>query len=230
MPPKLRRKARKSPEIVLRKVGRNHYFGGFSMSRKKTDQQRARDGDTRKIGRKKLAASLAKAPKVQAGLECPGHLQGDAADLFQFFAEQLELSGLDARPDSQALAIASEALATAWKAARQLKRQGEVRSVPVLAGVGRNRRVVGSKQYRNRWFSVKIESQKLFDRIAGKFGLVGPQSRSGLEVPFTPAKREHGMSPQLFEMLNRPRKPRVPTPEEIAYRAANPDPPKEPVQ
>lgn len=150
--------------------------------RKKTKAERLRDGDTRKIGANKLARKLAAEPRTQHGLEPPATLQGDAADLFRFFAEQLELSGLDAKPDSQALAIASESLATAWKAARMLRRQGEVKTIPILAGIGKKRRVVGHRQVRNRWFAIKVESQKMFDRIAGKFGLVGPQSRAGLEV------------------------------------------------
>jgi hypothetical protein len=179
--------------------------------RKKTAKQNFATGDTNKVGAKKLAAKLAAEPKTQRGLVCPGTLQGEAADIFHFFAGQLELSGLDAKPDSQALAIAAESLATAWKAARMLKRQGEVRMIPIFEGRGRARKIVGYRQARNRWFSVKIESEKLFDRIAGKFGLVGPQSRAGLEVQHSPSIARN---PSLWEKMNRPRKPSAcdPTP------------------
>jgi hypothetical protein len=212
-------------------VGQNHHSGGFSMSRKKTAAEKFAQGDTRQRGAKKLAARIAQEPKTQRGLECPAQLRGDAAGLFRFFAEQLEVSRLDAKPDSQALAIASEALATSWKAARRLQREGEVKTIPILAGVGRSRRVVGHRQVRNRWFAVKVESQKMFDRIAGKFGLVGPVSRAGLEV----APSSGQGNKKLWDLLTAPREPKIKPPEQIAWEAqqareAEEAKPKEPVQ
>jgi phage terminase small subunit len=180
------------------------YF--FKMSRRKTASEQIRDGDPAKRGVKVLDRLAATEPETQSGLECPARLRGDARELFRFFAEQLELSDLDAKPDSPALAIACEALATSWKAERRLRRESEIIRTPIYSGQGSSRKKTGWKQSRNRWFAVKIESQKMFDRIAGKFGLVGPSSRAGLEVNATPRSAHDS----LMARLTAPRTPKPP--------------------
>lgn len=68
------------------------------MSRKKTKAERIRDGDTRKVGRLKLAAQLAAEPQVESGLpEVSPRLRGDAQAIYGFYRQQLTLSRIDAQ-------------------------------------------------------------------------------------------------------------------------------------
>jgi hypothetical protein len=84
-----------------------------------------------------------------------------------------------------------------------LRRQGEVIRVPVCVGLGNKRRVVGHRQQRNRWFSVKVESEKQFARFASAFGLVGPSSRATIHVeePNRRLEDDH----ELWALLTTPR-------------------------
>ncbi len=110
-----------------------------------------------------------------------------------------------------------------------LRRQGEVKTIPILAGIGKARRVVGHRQVRNRWFAIKLESQKMFDRIAGKFGLVGPVSRSGLEVQHSSAQDDDELAAILAKPFVRRPKP----PEQLEWESRQQqatEPPPEPVQ
>src|ERR1700735_80075 len=151
--------------------------------RRKSAQQKIVEGRGAQIGVHKLDSLAAAEPRCESGLlPVPKRLTGDARALFVFFAGELETMDLDKKPDREALACACTSLACAWKAERHLRRQGEVIRVPVCVGLGNKRRVVGHRQQRNRWFSVKVESEKQFARFASAFGLVGPSSRATIHV------------------------------------------------
>lgn len=195
------------------------------MSRKKTQAERLRDGDTRKIGANKLAAAIAAEPRVENGLpEVSPRLAGDAASIYSFYVQQLSQSGLAAMPDVYALERACVALATCWRADRALQREGAVIRTPIMTGRGRARKRVGWHQTRNKWFAVRLESEKAFRLFANQFGLTGPVSRAGLEVQHPgPSIR----NAKLWELLSRPRPPKPDPPE--PGKEASPLP-SEPVQ
>lgn len=172
------------------------------MTRKKTAAEHIRNGDPRRRGIHTLDLMAAHEPKFEQGLECPNRLKGDGRAIFRFLAEQLEHSGLAAKVDSEALAVASIALATSWKADRHLQREGEVRKVPICAGLGNKRKIVGWRQQKNRWWSIKIEALKTFKSFASAFGVTGPSSRAGLEV--ASMKDPHD---ELMRLLMMPRCP-----------------------
>lgn len=203
--------------------------------RKKSAQQKAIEGRGSHIGVHAVDKILAAEPKCESGLlPVPSHLRGDSKRIYAFFAEQLSISGLDKRPDTHALALASKALATVWQADRRLQHDGIVVKVPIMAGLGRLRKVAGYRQQKNKWWAIRCEAAKEFDRFAGPFGLVGPSSRATLQAE----PGAHGRK-SLMELLMQPRKPRVPNPEEVEWQAkqareaqeAKPkEPPPEPVQ
>lgn len=175
------------------------------MSRKKNAREQTLLGDPSKRGKHKVDEALRCEPKTESGLVCPDRLTGDARDLFQFFREQLSIADVDSKVDSPSLATACTALATSWKADRHLAREGEVRKLPVLAGVGGARRIVGHRQVKNRWWSVKVESEKTFRAFANQFGICGPSSRAGLQVNGSKAADS-----ELWARMNVPRPPKEP--------------------
>lgn len=181
--------------------------------RKKTAREQIVEGDRSKRGVHKLDSALRSEPKVESGLRCPDRLKGDARDLFLFFSEQLNLADLDAKPDSPALAVACIALATAWKCDRKLARQGEVREVPILAGIGRKRKILGYRQQKSRWWSVKREAEIIVRAFANQFGLVGPSSRAGMEVKHSASLQD---DKELWALLTKPRpKKDLPDPPDV---------------
>jgi Phage terminase, small subunit len=204
--------------------------------RKKTAAEKFASGDSRKIGARKLAAQLAAEPKVESGLpEVSPRLRGDAQTAFAFYRAQLVQSRMAAQVDVYALERACVALAQCWRADRALQREGAVIRTPIMAGRGFARKRVGWRQSRNKWFAVRLESEKAFRIFANQFGLVGPVSRSGMEVSHS----KLGPNEDLMKLLLTPRKPRIPSPEEVEWQAkqareaqeAKPkEPPPEPVR
>jgi hypothetical protein len=130
----------------------------------------------------------------------------DACAAFRFIARQLDQSNLAAVVDVFAVERCAEALALCWKADRRLRREGEIRRIPVFFGVGRARKIVAYRQQRNRWLGVRLDAEKTFARFAGALGVCGAHSRAGLEVEPTSLAAHD----QLWKLLRSPRLPRIP--------------------
>jgi len=131
----------------------------------------------------------------------PARLVGEAKRLYRQYAECLDTMNLAQKPDREALACACVNLATAAKADRMLRRQGEVVQIPLRGGPPGKRRVIAHKQQKNRWWSVKVEAERQFARFAGNFGLTGPSSRAGMEAQVVTADDDR----KFWELLSKPR-------------------------
>jgi len=185
------------------------------MKRKKTAAEQLRDGDRSKRGVHKLDELAASEPKVEAGLpeRSPRLATKEAREAYKFLVQQLTASSLAAQVDKFAVECAAQSLALLWKADRRLQAEGPVRRIPVMTGRGGARHRIGFKQVRNRWLSVRIDAEKSFARFATSLGALGAHSRAGLQ---TEASGLAESERELWQILNQPRKPRVPNPEEIA--------------
>lgn len=178
------------------------------MSHRKSAAQKVVEGRGIKIGTHRLDAMLESEPKCQTGLlPPPAQLKGDAKRIYVFYAEQLGLSELDKRPDTHALALASTALARVWACDKRLRHGGMVVKVPIL---GKDRKVLGHRETKSKWWSIRIEAAKEFDRFAGKFGLCGPSSRAALSVDTAPRRLEDDQ--ELMSLLLKPRPKKDPPP------------------
>jgi phage terminase small subunit len=68
---------------------------------------REAEGDTQKVGARKLRERIAKEPKAERGLPtCPGYLMGEAREAWFFWTEQLESMQLACMPDAKTLEAA----------------------------------------------------------------------------------------------------------------------------
>ena len=166
--------------------------------RRKSAQQQINSGDPRKRGVHQLDAALEAEPKTVSGLPMTTRLRGDAKLIYEFFAEQLDISNLAAMPDGPALERAAVNLALCWRCDKMLAR-GAVQRVPILAGPRGARRIIGHREVKSKWFSVRLESEKQFLRFASRFGITGPSSRAGLEAV------SPGNDDKLWELLSKPR-------------------------
>lgn len=138
------------------------------------------EGDTRKQGKRKQAAKLAAMPIAQQGLpECPERLKGIARDAYVFWKEQLELMNLAEMPDAWTLERMCSHVATAFRADEHINAEGEVIREPVVSRTTGD--VVGYRQVKNRWVSIRAEADKIFNKFASDFGL-SPVSRTRLTV------------------------------------------------
>jgi hypothetical protein len=194
------------------KWNKTSILGSFQMSRKKTAREHIRDGDPQRKGVHTLDRMAEAEPKVEAGLpETSPRLAGEAEAAYEFLAQQLVLSGISAQADVYAVERAAQNLALMWRADRALQREGPVRRIPVMTGRGGARHRIGFRQVRNKWLQVRIDAEKSFARFASPLGICGAHSRAGLQV-------DHSASAdaELWQILNQPRKPRVPNPEELA--------------
>jgi phage terminase small subunit len=175
---------------------------------RKSAQQKLIEGRGAKIGTHRLDSMIAREPKAANGLPpCPARLTGDAKKLYQYFAKELELMELDKAVDGPALERACVALALAWKCDRMIRRHGAVTRVPIVAGTGSQRKVVGHREAKSKWFGVKIEAEKQFHRFATPFGVTGPSSRAALSADYS-GKRE--ADAELQALLEGPRAVRPP--------------------
>jgi len=162
------------------------------------------EGDPAKRGVHKLDAMLAAEPKVESGLPpASPRLRAAARDAYEFYREELNKADLAKRPDAYALERAAQNPALIWKADEKLAREGEVVKSPILAGRGKNRRVVGYRHVKSKWLMVRAEAEKNFRAFASEFGLTGPASRVRLGVQDSLASA--AAERELWEILSQPR-------------------------
>lgn len=187
----------------------------------KPGARRLAEGDTRRVGAKKLIAQVAAEPKAARGLPpCPARLKGLARETWEFWAEELASMSLDRRPDAQMLEGACVNFARAVKADEEVERLGEVfhekilstETYPVFSKendpdtgkpkvIGHEPKVVGVKQRKNVWVQIADRSWMLVHRFCSEFGL-SPASRTRLTIE----KKDDG-DDDLMKILSRPRKP-----------------------
>jgi P27 family predicted phage terminase small subunit len=85
------------------------------------------EGDTRKVGSRKLAARIAAEPKAGRGLPtCPQHLRGRAREVWNFWVAELIAMSLDRRPDAQMLEGACVAYEAAVNSYETIQTQGRL--------------------------------------------------------------------------------------------------------
>ena len=170
-------------------------------NRPKPAQMQIAEGDPSRRGVHKLDELLAAEPQFESELPPSPRLKGDARVIYDYFRDQLAATDLARACDSLALERAAKALALAWKADRYLARQGEIVTVPILAG--RDRKVIGRRQVKNKWLGVKQEADRVFKSFACEFGLVGPSSRAHLATMESDAKRA---GEELWALISTPRR------------------------
>jgi P27 family predicted phage terminase small subunit len=160
------------------------------------------EGDTRKQGKRKQAAKLAAMPVAQQGLpECPERLKGIARDAYVFWKEQLELMNLAEMPDAWTLERMCSHVATAFRADEHIEDEGEVIEEPIISRT--TGALLGHRQVKNRWVSIRAEADKIFNKFASDFGL-SPVSRTRLTID---KKTEETAT--LASALNAPREKRA---------------------
>src|ERR1700732_1535001 len=85
------------------------------------------EGDTRKIGARKLKARIAGEPKATRGLPpCPPHLKGRAREAWEVWSEELAFMAIDRRPDAMMLEGACVAYETAVYAYEIIEKQNRL--------------------------------------------------------------------------------------------------------
>src|ERR1700680_3627359 len=95
------------------------------------------EGDPRMRGKGKLQQRLDAQVKARGGLpRCPTHLRGRARACWNLWKQELELMGLDCRPDAMMLEGACVNYARAVQADIQLARFGITVEEPVVDGEG----------------------------------------------------------------------------------------------
>lgn len=159
----------------------------------------AADGDTRKMGARKLAAKIAAEPQATRGLPpCPDHLNERAAGAWRFWAEELADMGLDKRPDAQMLEGACVNYARAVKADLLV----EVDGLTVEeSSIGDNGERTVLKIKAHPAVAISNAAWRQVRAFCGEFGL-SPVSRARLAI------ERDTKTEDLAEILSRPRAPR----------------------
>jgi P27 family predicted phage terminase small subunit len=143
----------------------------------KTVERQIAEGDPRKHGTGKLQERLQAKVKARVGLpQCPRHLRGRARACWNMWKLELELMGLDSRPDAMMLEGACVHYARAVQADRQVVRFGITVEEPVVNGEGEE---IGVKIKKNPAVEVSNRSWLIARAFCSEFGL-SPVSRTRL--------------------------------------------------
>jgi P27 family predicted phage terminase small subunit len=163
---------------------------------KPTSRQIA-DGDTRKLGAKKLQAKLDSEPKAAKGLPgCPAHLTGIARKVWKFWAEELAAMDLACRPDGVMLEGACVQYARAVAADVLVESEGMIASDYAIDKQGEPF-VIRKKPHPA--VGISERAWKLVRSFCSEFGL-SPISRQRLAV-----KDNDAAADDLMNLLSRPR-------------------------
>ena len=162
------------------------------------------EGDPHKVGKKKLRAQAAIQSVAETGFgPCPASLTGIARRKWDELSSQLEIMGLNKRPDSTALEGCCIAYAHAAAADRLIETHGlmiETYSTDEESGEKTLLEVKANPAYR---MSVQFWGQ--YHRFCSEFGLT-PVSRQRIAAT---SKDEGAAMKELQAILNRPRTPRM---------------------
>lgn len=159
---------------------------------------RMSEGDTRKIGAKKLAALAESEPKAQSGLpKCPSHLKGRSRQAWEFWSEQLQAMNIDKRPDAQMLEGAAVNYARAVEADILVEKDGLVVLEPIVSKGGE---VVGEKRVTNPAIAISNAAWNQVRAFCAEFGF-SPVSRTRLAN----IARDPKPTEDLMAILRKPR-------------------------
>lgn len=163
------------------------------------------EGDPRNRGTGKLREQLAREPKAESGYPpCPEHLTGIARKTWDFLVEQIEIMGIDKRPDAILLEGACVSYARAVEADGQIARDGITFKESVVDEESGD--VVVLKIRANPAVAVSNAAWRQVRAFGEQFGL-SPVSRTRLAI-----EKNDGETQDLAEILSQPRTPRPPLP------------------
>lgn len=167
---------------------------------KPAGQKRA-DGDTRKVGARKLEAQIAAEPKATRGLpKCPVHLRGRARAAWNLWAEELFVMNQDRRPDAMMLEGACVGYARAVEADLMVADEGLIVTESRIDD--ESGEVIILKRKNHPAIAISRAAWNQVRSFCGEFGL-SPVSRTRLAVE----KRDDGAA-DLATLLSTPRAPR----------------------
>ena len=160
------------------------------------------EGDTRKVGARKLAAQIAREPKAARGLPtCPKHLRGRARAAWNFWREELMAMSLDRRPDAQMLEGACVAYEAAVNSYETIQKQG--RLIAKRATDPKTGQLVVVDVRPHPAVAMGNDAWSLLRSFCSEFGL-SPVSRTRLSIERTdPAEDD------LMKILMQPRAPKT---------------------
>lgn len=156
------------------------------------------EGDPGDHGAHKLQEMLAREPKPMPGFPpCPSHLAGLSKQAWEFLAEQIEIMGIDKRPDAYMLEGACVAYEEAVAAYEMIKAQGRIIAKKAVDQKTGQLVVIGAQMHPA--VGIGNEAWKRLRAFCSEFGL-SPASRSRI----TAEKRDDGLE-EISVILNRPR-------------------------
>lgn len=159
------------------------------------------EGDTRKVGARKLAAQIAREPKAARGLPtCPKHLRGRARAAWNFWREELMAMNLDRRPDAQMLEGACVAYEAAVDSYETLHKQG--RLIARRAKDPKTGQLVVTDVRPHPAVAMGNDAWALLRSFCSEFGL-SPVSRTRLSIEKTDSGED-----DLMKILMQPRTPK----------------------
>lgn len=170
----------------------------------KSPRRKLAEGDTRKVGARKLGVQIASERKASPGLPpCPAYLKGRAREAWDFWSEELASMKLDRRPDGQMLAGCCVHYDAAVDAYETILKQGRLIAKKALDPKTNQLVVVDVKPHP----AVRQGNQAwaLMRAFCSEFGL-SPVSRLRLSI-----ENEGSGDADLLELLGRPREKRPPT-------------------
>jgi P27 family predicted phage terminase small subunit len=163
------------------------------------------EGDTRKIGAKKLRAQIEGELKVASGFpKCPEHIQGLARKHWKYYEAELTALGLCKRSDVgtfEAFCMAYESMVTAKQ---DLARLGQTIEFKEMV----DGQLVVLSVKKNPSYDIFRDSSRLYAMLAQQFG-VTPVSRTKIHL-----EKPDTANDDLMAILMAPRPPRVKPQEE----------------
>lgn len=172
----------------------------------KTLEQRAADGDTRKLGRKKHAEAIDASIPVELGFPpCPAHLKGEARRMWEFWAPRLAEAKIDYAVSAPALENACLQQETIVAATRAIQREGLfVREKAIVDG-----KPVVLRIRKHPAEQVRARASMLLKTFMIEFGMT-PVSRArvsnGEAGKGSPSRKTEEALRQLNASINKPRK------------------------
>ena len=165
--------------------------------------QRVAEGDASKVGKKKLDALAKSEVKSERGYgPAPGNLDGEARKLWNVLVPQLEIMGVDRRPDSAALACACYSYGTAYRLTETVKKDGDM--VEEKAWDRDMEEYVVLSRKPHPALSMIAKYMALYRQFCSEFGIT-PTARIRLSVT---DKDKGSAASELAAILSRPRAPR----------------------
>jgi P27 family predicted phage terminase small subunit len=164
----------------------------------KPTQRQITEGDPRQRGKGKLQNKLDSEPHGEKGLPpCPIYLQGNSRVAYEYWRDQLEKMNLAEMPDALTLERAAVQYALASEADAHITQDGAVILEPIVSRTTGD--IVGHRQKRNEWVSIRAEADRIFRQFASDFGL-SPVSRTRLTI-----EKKDKETDDLMQLLGAPR-------------------------